>query len=183
MTLSSVDTNHNVHQKCAVAEELLASLRSICPRFVTSISTPLVYQLGGIGHILATVTEGSLTEDSHQRVRSFLVSMADLLESLESGLQPTAGTSKSLRAQVEKIDQYMQSQRSHGPHIPNPKSMAVSYSHDQLPISQQQQPSMGHAVNDGYLAPPAGDQSQALQKVVDMWQWPFELQKPLASHE
>jgi hypothetical protein len=127
MTLSSVDTNHNVHQKCAVAEELLASLRSICPRFVTSISTPLVYQLGGIGHILATATEGSLTEDSYQRVRSSLVSMADLLESLESGLQPTAGASKSLRAEVEKIDQYMQSQRSYGPHIPNPKSMAVSY--------------------------------------------------------
>jgi hypothetical protein len=178
MTLSPVDTNHNVHQKCAIAEELLASLRSICPRFVISISTPLVYQLGGIGHILATVTEGSLTEDSYQRVRSSLVSMTDLLEDLESGLQPTAGASKSLRAQVEKVDQYRQSQRSYGPHTPNPNSMAVSYSQGQLHVSQKQQPSMEHAVIDGYLALPAGDQSQVLQEVVDMWQWPFNYKNP-----
>jgi hypothetical protein len=174
MTLFSVDTNQDVHRKCDVAEELMTSLRSICPRFLTSISAPLVYHLGGVGHILATIMEGSLTEDSYQRVRSSLVSMADLLESLESGLQPTAGASKALRAQVEKIDQYMQTQRSssaYGPQMPNHSPMAA-YSPDQRSAYQLQQPPLGHAVN-GYPVPTGSDQFQAPQDSGGPWQsWP-----------
>lgn len=180
MTLFSVDTNHDVHQKCAVAEELLTSLHSICPRFLTSISAPLVYHLGGVGHILATIMEGSLTEDSYQRVRSSLVSMADLLEGLESGLQPTAGASKGLRAQVEKIDQFMQTQRSssaYGPQMPNHSPMATTYSPAQRSAypQQQQQPPLGRAVN-GYPMPTGSDQFQAPQDAVGPWPWPFESQ-------
>jgi hypothetical protein len=179
MTLFSVDTDHDVHQKCAVAEELMASLRSICPRFLTSISAPFVYQLGGVGHILATIMEGSLTEDSYQRVRSSLVSMVELLEGLESDLQPTAGASKGLRAQVEKIDQNMQTQRSssaYGPQMPNHSSTAATYSLEQRSAYQQQQqrPPLGHAVN-GFLT--GSDQFQAPQDSVGPWPWPpFESQ-------
>jgi hypothetical protein len=182
MTLFSVDTNHDVHQKCAVAEELLASLHSICPRFLTSISAPLVYHLAGVGHILATIMEGSLTEESYQRVRSSLVSMADLLEGLESGLQPTAGASKGLRAQVEKIDQYMQTQRSssaYGPQMPNHSPMAATYSPEQRSAyqqQQQQQPPLGHAIN-GYPLPTGSDQFQGPQGAAGPWSWPpFESQ-------
>jgi hypothetical protein len=180
MTLFSVDTNPDVHQKCAVAEELLTSLHSICPRFLTSISAPLVYHLGGVGHILATIMEGSLTEDSYQRVRSSLVSMADLLEGLEAGLQPTAGASKGLRAQVEKIDQYMQSQRSssaYGPQMPNRSPMTTTFPPDQRSAYQLQQPPLGHTVN-GYPVPTGSDQFQASQDAGGPWSsWPqFESQ-------
>jgi hypothetical protein len=180
MTLFSVDTNQDVHQKCAVAEELLTSLHSICPRFLTSISAPLVYHLGGVGHILATIMEGSLTEDSYQRVRSSLVSMADLLEGLEAGLQPTAGASKGLRAQVEKIDQYMQSQRSssaYGPQMPNHSPMTTTFPPDQRSAYQLQQPPLGHTVN-GYPVPMGSDQFQASKDAGGPWSsWPqFESQ-------
>ena len=156
----------------------MASLRSICPRFLTSISAPLVYQLGGVGHILATIMKGSLTEDSYQRVRSSLVSMVELLEGLESDLQPTAGASKGLRAQVEKIDQNMQTQRSssaYGPQMPNHSSMTATYSLEQRSAyQQQQQPPLGHAVNR-FLT--GSDQFQAPQDSVGPWPWPpFESQ-------
>lgn len=179
ITLSSVDAHVDMHQKCGVAEELLSTLHSICPRFMTVISTPLVYVLGGIGHILATAMEGSLTEDTYQRVRSSLVSMADLMESLETGLQPTAGASKGLRSQIEKIDQYMQAQRSssaYGSHIVDSQPMATSFAPGQRPVfSQPQQAPLGQSVS-GYPVPATSHQFQVPQEVVGSWPWPFEHQ-------
>lgn len=179
ITLTSVDTNHDMHQKCAVVEELLSTLHSISPRFLTAISTPLVYVLGGIGHILATIIEGSLTEDTYQRVRSSLVSMADLLESLESGLQPTAGASKGLRSQIDKIDNYMQGQRSssaYGSHIVGSQPMAGSYPPGQRPVfSQPPQNNLGQPVS-GYPVPTSANQFQVPQEVIGPWPWPFEHQ-------
>ncbi|KAK4554359.1 hypothetical protein LTR86_008567 [Recurvomyces mirabilis] len=111
MTLFSTNTNHDVYQKCYVAEQVLTTFHSIAPQYLRAISTPLVYHLGGIGRILGSVMEGLLCEQSYQRVRALLVSMADLLQGLESGLQPTTGASRDLRAHIEKIDRYMDAQR------------------------------------------------------------------------
>lgn len=38
--------------------------------------------------------------------------MADLLQNLESGLYRTQGTSRGLRSQVDRIDEYMRAQRN-----------------------------------------------------------------------
>lgn len=169
MTVFSVDTDHDLHQKCTIAEDLLSTLRSICPRFFTLISTPLVYHLGGIGHILATVTEGPLTEASYQRVRTSLVSMADLLENLESGLQPTALASKGLHAQVAKIDAQMQSQRSSSTYASSVTGAPpISYPPGQRSIFNQHQP---HAFNG---VPATAGQFQVPQEVVSAWPWSFE---------
>ncbi|KAK5736218.1 hypothetical protein LTR17_007558 [Elasticomyces elasticus] len=111
MTLFSTDLNNDVDQKSHIADQALSTFHSIAPQYLLGISTPLVYHLGRIGRILASVMEGLLCEQSYQRVRNLLVSMADLLEGLESGLQPTAGASKGLRTQIEKIDRYMHNQR------------------------------------------------------------------------
>lgn len=177
MTLFSADYTQDVYQKCDIAKELLSSLHSICPRFLTMISTPLVYHLGGIGHILASVMEGSLTEDSYERVRALLVSMADLLEGLESSLQPTAGASKGLRSQVDKIDRYMRAQRTSSSYTStmlDPTSMAPHYAPGQRPVySQHQAPPMGQV---GYQVQGAPPQFQLPQEVVGPWPWPFEPQ-------
>lgn len=178
MTLFSVDYNQDVYQKCDIAKELLSSLHSICPRFLTMISTPLVYHLGGIGHMLASVMEGSLTEDSYERVRSLLVSMADLLEGLESTLQPTAGASKGLRSQVDKIDRYMRAQRSSSSYAPamlDPTPMTAAYAQGQRPVYSQQQASMGSSTV-GYSVQGSANQFQLPQEVVGAWPWPFEQQ-------
>jgi hypothetical protein len=187
MTLSSIDSDKDVHQKCAVAENLLSAMHSICPRFLTVISTPLVYHLGGIGHILAGAIEGSLTESAYQRVRTSLVSLADLLENLETGLQPTAGASKGLRAQVAKIDAHMQAQRSSSSYASSvvnnsaqpqlqPPVMAVSAYAPAQRFTQQQQPPVGHAFDVLPAQAGAGGQFQVPQEVVGAWPWPFEAQ-------
>lgn len=178
MTLSSIDTDNDVHQKCTVAEDLLSAMHSICPRFLTVISTPLVYHLGGIGHILAGVMEGSLTEASYQRVRTLLVSLSDLLENLESGLQPTAGASKGLRAQIAKIDAHMRTQRSSSSYassVVSPPAMTVSYPPGQRTVFTPQQPPIGHAFN-GLPVNTSVGQFQVPQEVVGAWPWPFEPQ-------
>ncbi|OQN95160.1 hypothetical protein B0A48_18784 [Cryoendolithus antarcticus] len=87
MTLFSVNTPSDVYQKCNIADEVLGIFHSICPRYLSAISTPLVYHLGGIGKLLAS-------------------SMVSVVETLESDLQPSAGASKSLRARIDKIDTY-----------------------------------------------------------------------------
>lgn len=178
MTLFSVDYNQDVYRKCDIAKELLSSLHSICPRFLTMISTPLVYHLGGIGHILASVMEGSLTEDSYERVRGLLVSMADLLEGLESSLQPTAGASKGLRLQVDKIDRYMRAQRSSSSWASamlDSTTTTAPYSQGQRSVYSQHQAPMGQS-NVGYSVPGSAPQFQLPQEVVGAWPWPFEPQ-------
>lgn len=172
MTLFSVNMSNNVYQKCNVAEQVLSTFHSICPRFLQAISTPLVYHIGGIGQLLASVMEDLLTEASYKRVRGLLASMADLLEGLESGLQPTAGASKGLRAQIEKIDQYMQAQRRLLP------SMA-----DQMPpIQGQQAPGPGPypttEQTTTFQVPPSMDEFQLPQELVQNWPWPFDSTQP-----
>lgn len=180
MTLFSVNPMNDVYQKCQVAEQLLSTFHSICPRFLHAISTPLVYHLGGIGHILASVMEGLLTEDSYQRVRSLLGSMADLLEGLESGLQPTAGASKGLRAQIDKIDQYMLAQRRLMPNILDPQNAVMAG-----PGAQR----AGYGGNpypqqvDGYHVQPALNEFHLPQDVVGQWPWPFDLHNGTSHHD
>jgi hypothetical protein len=164
MTLFSVNVTHDVFQKCNVAEQVLSTFHSICPRFLQAISTPLVYHLGGIGQLLASVMEDLLTEVSYQRVRSLLVSMADLLQGLESGLQPTAGSSKGIRAQVEKMDQYMQAQRQILP------SMAATLAAPQAPV---------YPLNAGYQVPVGMDEFQLPQELMGNWPWPFDAHQPI----
>lgn len=178
MALYSIDTENDVHQKCAVAEDLLSAMHNICPRFLTVISTPLVYQLSGIGHMLAGVAEGSLTEAAYQRVRTSLVSLGDLLENLESGLQPTAGASKGLRLQIAKIDAHMQAQRSssnYASSVVNPSPMTASYPPGQRSVFTQHQPPLGHAYH-GVPVQTNTSQYQVPQEVISAWPWPFEPQ-------
>ncbi|USP76449.1 uncharacterized protein yc1106_03723 [Curvularia clavata] len=104
----------DVQLKCNVAAEVVAVFQTIPTAYLCGISTPLIYHLAGIGVILGSVMEGPLSEESYQKVKGVLLSMADLLESLESGLSRATDISKCLRAQVERMDEYMRAQRRPG---------------------------------------------------------------------
>lgn len=130
----------DVQLKCNVAAELLAVFQTIPTAYLRGISTPLIYHLAGIGTILGSVMEAPLSEAAYHRVRSMLLSIADLLESLESGLSRATDISKGLRAQVERIDEYMRAQcwpvgRSYTPLQSNHGSSVDS-------LVQQQQPDL-----------------------------------------
>jgi hypothetical protein len=166
----------DVDQKCEVAESVLSSFHSISPHYLRAISTPLVYHLGGIGQILAGVMQGILTEDKYQRVVTLLGSMADVLEGLESGLQPAAGASKGIRAQIEKIDQFMNVQRQ----------MLASFPQSQPPLENLSDLSMsnglGSSLQNGNLALPMNnlgmhtplDEFQLPGDLTGGWPWPFD---------
>ncbi|KAF4544597.1 putative transcriptional regulatory protein C16G5.16 [Lasiodiplodia hormozganensis] len=124
MVLFSVEENADVEQKCNVAAELLSTFHRVPVPYMKAISTPLIYHLAGIGTILGSVMESPLSEASYQHVRSMLLSMADLLESLESGLYRTQGTSRGLRSQVDRIDEYMRMQRNAMPQTPFQNTIA-----------------------------------------------------------
>ncbi|KAG9665113.1 hypothetical protein KCU95_g18677, partial [Aureobasidium melanogenum] len=112
MMLFSTEDGPSVDRKCDVANEVLTVFRTIPQRYLRAISTPMIYQLSSIGGVLGSVFEQPLQQQVYERVRSSLLLMADLLEMLEANLHRSAGTSQGLLAQVEKIDQYMQSQRN-----------------------------------------------------------------------
>ncbi|KAJ5759430.1 hypothetical protein N7520_006586 [Penicillium odoratum] len=100
-----------VDRKCDVAGELLNVFSNVPVEYLRAISSPLLHHLGGIGYILGSVMEGSLSDASYQRVRSLLLEMASLLHRLEVGLHRAAGASERLRSQVDRIDGYMRTSR------------------------------------------------------------------------
>ncbi|RMZ10943.1 hypothetical protein D0860_03597 [Hortaea werneckii] len=192
MTLFSTSPTHDVNHKCDVAQHALSVFHDIAPEYLRAISTPLVYHLGGIGSILASVMEGLLCEISYQRVRRLLVSMADLLDGLESGLQPTAGASRNLRKQIDRIDRYMEDQQRlmrsvqpgqppmqaqtlaspyRGYAVPPPEGMV----NGALPSSDQQAQIMDNMNLEAQY-----DEFQLPQDLVHdgAWPWPFGFAAP-----
>lgn len=113
MMLFSVEAGNDVDKKCSVASELLEVFHQIPKPYLTAIGTPLIYHLSGIGHILGSVINTPLSETSYSKVRGLLVSMAALLDSLESVLHKGAGAGRSLLEQVDRIDRFMASERQH----------------------------------------------------------------------
>ncbi|KAF2860017.1 hypothetical protein K470DRAFT_218099 [Piedraia hortae CBS 480.64] len=179
MTLFSMDYSHDVYQRCNVAEQVLTTFHGISPYYLRAISTPLVYHLGSIGKILASVMEGRLCEESYLRVRGLLVSMADLLQGLESGLQPTAGASREMRKQIDKIDRYMEAQRRILPSSQQPQAQQQPHQAPQTQQSRQLPQRMPPSLPmpEGMPGPAtAFDEFQLPTELVssDSWPWPFD---------
>ncbi|KAJ5173282.1 hypothetical protein N7492_005875 [Penicillium capsulatum] len=168
-----------VDRKCDVAGELLSVFSKVPVDYLKAISSPLLHHLGGIGYILGSVMEGSLSDDSYRRVRTLLLEMADLLHRLETGLHRAAGASERLRSQVDRIDGYMRTSRlvnlSSAPPRPNDNTMPLNAKPE--PIVPQ--PTYQH----GAPTPPVGSSArindQMLQfqlppELLANWPWPLD---------
>jgi hypothetical protein len=163
MMLFSTEDGPTVERKCDVANEVLTVFKSIPPPYLKAISTPMIYQLGSIGGVLGSVFEQPLQQRAYERVRNELVNMADLLGKLESNLHRSTGASQGLLAQVEKIDQYMESQRNH--HQPMPQQ--------QTPQSVAAPPNMTMGLQP--VVPDLNGNGSAIQIPTDLaleWPWP-----------
>lgn len=106
--LSLEGSGADLDTKCSVVSEVLATFHQVPKPYLRAISTPLIYHIGGIGIILGSVMEGPLSESSCRRVRDLLLSMADLLEGLESFLYRNAGAGRKLRDLVARLEEYME---------------------------------------------------------------------------
>lgn len=111
VTLFSATTSHDLYQKCYVTEQVLTALHSIAPQHLLALGAPLAHHLSAIGRILEAATQGLLCEQAYQRVRSLLISLADLLQALGHGIPLVAGADRELRARIHMIDEYIEAQR------------------------------------------------------------------------
>lgn len=111
IALLSLESYVDLDRKCSIVSEVLNIFHQVPKAYQRAISTPLIYHIGGIGNILGSVMEAPLSENSYQRVRGLLLSMASLLESLESFHKQQAGAGRRLRDQVDRIDAFMMSRR------------------------------------------------------------------------
>lgn len=107
MVYLSLEEGADLETKCSVVSDVLATFHQVPKPYMRAISTPLIYHIGGIGIILGSVMEGPLSESSCRRVRELLLSMADLLESLEAFLYRGAGAGQKLRDLVARLEEYM----------------------------------------------------------------------------
>ncbi|KAK4141699.1 uncharacterized protein C8A04DRAFT_38862 [Dichotomopilus funicola] len=112
MVYLSLEEGADIETKCSVVSDVLATFHQVPKPYLRAISTPLIYHIGGIGTILGSVMEGRLSESSCRRVRELLLSMADLLESLEAFLHRSAGAGQRLRGLVVRLEEYMQTKAS-----------------------------------------------------------------------
>ncbi|GAB7357865.1 hypothetical protein MBLNU230_g0036t1 [Neophaeotheca triangularis] len=193
-----------VYQKCDVAGQVLRTFHAVHLFYLQAISTSLSYHLGGVGHILSSIMEGPICEESYGSIRTLLVSMAELLKLLERGLQPTVGASTSLRSQIDRIDEYVAQQRrrvdSLAPkqNYPNNKSHAPVIMGPNAPLppnlipgapesyaSQQSQFSPNDAMPIPLQQPSMGvvsaqDEFHLPSDLVNDWPWPFNFTQDYA---
>ncbi|KAI1264360.1 hypothetical protein F5Y18DRAFT_436748 [Xylariaceae sp. FL1019] len=100
----------SIQDRCRVASDVITAFMNIPVGYLLAISTPLLHHLGGIGQILGAVLEEPLDEDEYSQVRTIMLSMAQLLDNLEL-IHHGARVSEKLRTQVQRIDEYMATQR------------------------------------------------------------------------
>ena len=111
----------SIGERCRVASEVVSAFMSIPAPYLLAISTPQLHHLGGIGGILGSVFEEPepLAEADYRDLRDIMLSMAQLLESLEANHRG-ASASEKLRSHTARIDEYMVRQRQAATATPVP---------------------------------------------------------------
>jgi hypothetical protein len=99
----------STEDRCKIASEVIDAFMRIPVTYLRAISSPLLHHLAGIGSILGSVFEESMSDLAYKQVRVVLLALAQLLENLETGLHATRGAHR-LRALVEQIDDRMNNQ-------------------------------------------------------------------------
>jgi len=122
--------------------------------------------------VLASVVDEALSGQQFDRVRSSLLSMADLLESLEAGLARAAGASQGLRMQVDKLNDVMRSRRK----LPQ---RVITQPQQQLQIGPQNTPATSTPNATYSQAPPIIPHSGSMDfqlppELFGDWSWPPE---------
>lgn len=107
----------SIEERCKIASDVIDAFTQTPVTYLRAISTPLLHHLAGIGSILGSVFEESMSETAYEQVRVVLLALAQLLENLEYSLRPTTSAQR-LRDLVARIDSYMNGQRNNFANIP-----------------------------------------------------------------
>lgn len=114
-----------VHQRCAIASELLDELGKIPLGLFRATSTTSVghstrsnskrnadlfklHHLAHIGYLLGSVVQKSLPAWTYMQIHNILLVLAAFLEKIEASRISAPGLAIELRAHISRIDRYMQ---------------------------------------------------------------------------
>ena len=103
-------TGASISERCQIANEVVNAFIAIPTAYRQAISVPLLFHLGVIGQILGTALEQPLSQGDYSNIREVLVSMMQLLASLEE-MHMSKDASQRLRDHIARTDEYMDSQR------------------------------------------------------------------------
>ena len=173
MVLFSAEEKINVDTKCEVANQLIATLSSVPTPYLKAISTPLIYHIAGIGNILSSAMEGPLSEDSYQKLKTEILSMAGLLENLEQNLHRITGVGKGMRQHLEKVDDYMLRQQRVAYPRPFQNTVADLTTSAILP----EVPASSSAVAPNLSL----SHFQLPPELLEDWPWPFDFSQDLGT--
>jgi hypothetical protein len=101
-----------IEQRCQVASEVVQAFALVPVACLRAISAPLLHHLAGIGSILGFFLEEPLSGSIYAQVRSVLLSMVQLLSSIDSGCKFNTDASERLRSLANRIDDFMQAKRA-----------------------------------------------------------------------
>lgn len=107
----------SIEDRCKIASEVIEAFSRIPVTYLRAISSPLLHHLAGIGSLLGSVFEETVSEIAYEQVRVVLLALAQLLENLEHGIHSTTSAQR-LRDLVARIDGYMSNQRDTSRDIP-----------------------------------------------------------------
>ncbi|KAL7424630.1 hypothetical protein Q5752_000314 [Cryptotrichosporon argae] len=97
----------SIEHRCSIAGQLVHALASIPTAYVAAISVPMLHHMASVGHLLAGVIHSPLNQLSLLQIRSVLLTMADLISSLELALSSSADISAKLKQHVTIIDKHV----------------------------------------------------------------------------
>ncbi|KAK3950112.1 hypothetical protein QBC32DRAFT_21589 [Pseudoneurospora amorphoporcata] len=170
MVALSLEADPDAERKCSVVSDILATFHQVPKPYLRAISAPLIYHIGGIGSILGSVMEGPLSESSCCVVRDLLLSMAELLESLEACLHRSGGAGQRLRGLVARIEEYMGS-RGGGRATQTQHAADFSASVSREDTSNKSSWDEAAALPD----PDLSGQFQLPDELLQDWTWPFAM--------
>lgn len=106
----SASSGASAFDRCEIANEVVTAFLTIPPQYHVAISVPLLFHLGLIGQILGSALEQRLSDPDYRMIREVMVTMTQLLSNLE-GLHASKGASQRLWEHIDRLDEYMASQR------------------------------------------------------------------------
>lgn len=116
----------SIEDRCKIASEVIDAFTRIPVAYLRAISSPLLHHLAGIGSILGSVFEDSMTEVAYEQVQVVLLALAQLLENLDDGIHATKSAQR-LRDLVAQIDEYMHTQRDQSSKLPTKLANEILY--------------------------------------------------------
>lgn len=182
-----------IEQRCQVASEVVAAFALVPVAYLRAISSPLLHHLAGIGSILGFVLEEPLSGQNFIQVRNVLLSMAQLLSNIESGVNATTDASKRLQSLVKRIDEFIHEKGSRAfqnlplkQHLEAHQAIPQNPGTDRLTNVSNDSDGTEHDSNNNYPssaveAAPTTALNMNFQlppELLDDWTWAFEFAQP-----